>query len=591
MKNYPILKFYRLVMIIPVVLALFSLFSCQQDESYSSRIPPGSTLVNLSVSASNNNVTQVANDPASAINTLCILQFNANGNDFGTLRHVGIGTKSSTGRFTATLLQSNGSEKYKLVVLANLPDNSYRTLQSMANDKSTTYDRVQSALLSEVSETKLVFDGSTPFPMFGLIKNGDPLSINASQDFSEATSLIRAVARVDIGVGTKNANNEWVKGDVKFLLKQIYFFKQLKQYAYMPGAGTFHSAGGVLTIDSPSPPPGAEVVEMITYPEDYIKGHYAYCEDKIYVPETLLSWGKPYDPLHDQRAAIVVRGRYANAKIDTYYRLDFIDDNNLSKKVDILRNNVYQFAIKSVSDIGYDTPEEAYVAKPQGLTFGTSIADWQIGLGSAVPSPQEGYIMSYEAQNGTVTSGEGITLVKKGTGWTGENADSLVVVDYNTFYGEVPGNLRRPPAFPNGDIYPTMDLLASVEGVYPSLMVSTDDVYSVTGASSVRWKEDSKFPAFDICRSYMGLGYSDWRLPRASELALMFFNRKSLEKQRGFSAFSGTYWSGSEKDDDPKKAVATEAWTVSFDDFPHFKGAEKTTATCKVRCVRQIKNE
>ncbi|EYA37857.1 putative lipo domain protein, partial [Bacteroides fragilis str. 20793-3] len=56
MKNKPILKLNRLVMIIPAVLVLLSLSSCQQEELYSNRTPPGSTLVNLSVSASNSDV-------------------------------------------------------------------------------------------------------------------------------------------------------------------------------------------------------------------------------------------------------------------------------------------------------------------------------------------------------------------------------------------------------------------------------------------------------------------------------------------------------------------------------------------------------
>lgn len=108
MKNKPILKLNRLAMIIPAVLVLLSLSSCQQEEPYSNRTPSGSTLVNLSVSASNSDVTLVSDDPASAIKSLCILQFNANGNDFGTLRHVGIGTENvaGDGKYSATLLQS-----------------------------------------------------------------------------------------------------------------------------------------------------------------------------------------------------------------------------------------------------------------------------------------------------------------------------------------------------------------------------------------------------------------------------------------------------------------------------------------------------
>ena len=593
MKNKLILKLNRLAMIIPAVLVLLSLSSCQQEEPYSNRTSPGSTLVNLSVSASNSDVTLVSDDPASAIKSLCILQFNANGNDFGTLRHVGIGTENAAGggKYSATLLQSNGNERYKLVVLANLPISSYSTLQGMVKNESTTYESVQSVLLSEISDSKPVFDNTTPFPMFGVIQNGDPLLINASQNFSGTTSLVRAVARVDIGIGKKDANTDtWTKNGVNFVMKEILFYGLSRRYAYMPKIDAFTSSGGELTINSPSPSSNGGSVRGMSYTGTDITAG-TYCAEKIYVPEVFMAWGDVYDANHDKRSAIIVKGRYDTSNKDTYYRVDFTNDQT-HEKMDILRNHVYQFTITHIADDGYDTAEEAYAAKPQGLSYTTSIDPWQTGLENAKPLPQEGFLMSYGAQNGSVTSGDGITIIKKSTGWTGENADPLLTVDYNIFYGEIPGNLKRSTAYPNGDIYPDLPTLTAVEGVYPTLMVATDDIYDAGGSPSVHWKDGMVLTAFDLCRSYSGLGYSDWRLPRASELALMYLNRASLEKQRGFTAFSGTYWSGSEKGN-PTDAVAAQAWAVDFNAASayHFGGVNKTSSACKIRCVRQVSNQ
>lgn len=581
MKNNPILKLNQLAMIIPALLLLLS--SCQQDESYNQQ-PSGSTLVNLSVSTSNSAVTSVSDDPASAIKSLCILQFNANGSNYGTLRHIGVGTESTvgSGRYSTTLLQSiNDNDKYKLVVLANFP-HGYGIFQSMMGK---TYAEVQQVCLSKEltgESNVLIFNNFHPFPMFGIAGTGDAVFVNETMNLGNV-SLVRAVARVDIGVGKKNdSNNTWDKNGVNFNMTQIQVWKAGKQYAYMPLEGNFSSAGGTLTISGPSP---VGTVETKTYGSTYITSG-TYCSEKMYLPEADLQWGSVYDTEHANRLAIIVGGKYNNSQKETFYRMDFIRDDT-GEKMDIRRNHVYQFTIRSVTDDGYDTTGEAYTAVPKGLSFTASIDGWKTGV-DAKPLPQEGFLMSYGAQSGSITSGEGMKILKKSTYWNGEST-TPTVVDYNTFYGEVPGNLKRSTAYPNGDIYPDLLKLTEVEGVYPSLMVATDDIYSAADSPDVHWKDGLNLTAFDLCRNYSGLGYSDWRLPRAPELVLMYLNRTSLEKQRGFTAFSGAYWSGSEKGS-PTDAIAAEAWVVSFGATPRLFGANKTTGSYKIRCVRQVSN-
>ena len=143
MTNNPISKLLRLVMLLAAVLLLLS--SCRQDDDSYSSHPGPTTLVSLSVSASNSGAVAASDDPASSIRDLCILQFNVNGTGFGNLRHVAKGSPASAGTFNATLLQSvNPDDKYKLVLLANLPD--YGFLNSLSGK---SYDQVQKTLLSE----------------------------------------------------------------------------------------------------------------------------------------------------------------------------------------------------------------------------------------------------------------------------------------------------------------------------------------------------------------------------------------------------------------------------------------------------------
>lgn len=582
MKNNPIKNLNKPVMI---VTAIILLLSCQQQgEPYN--LPTGSTHIKLSVSASNSGTTVDNNDPASAIKSLCILQFYAEGSNFGKLRHVGIGKEitPNSGQYSATLLQSNSGERYKLVVLANFP-NGYGIFQGMAGK---SYSEVQQSCLSEVlsGESNLpAFDGNNPFPMFGVAGNGEPTVIGSALNFA-SVPLVRAVARVDIGVGTKDPNNNtWSKGDVNFDMTQIQIWKGGRQYAYMPAEDKLSFVSGTLTVTGPSPSGDKE--EFRVYGSTYITDK-TYCSEKIYLPEADLLWGNGgdvYDANHTNRLAIIVGGRINGIGPEKFYRVDFTDDQTAAK-MDILRNHVYLFTIKSVTDEGYDSAKEAYEGTEQGLSFTPSIDNWMPGI-DAKPLPQEGYLMSYGGLSGNITSGEGMTIKKKSTYWEGENAETQVMVDYNTFYGEVPGNLKRSPAYPNGDIYPNIATLTGVEGVYPLLMVATDDIYTAAGIPNVHWKDGLEYTAFDLCRSYSGLGYSDWRLPRASELALMYLNRNSLEKQRGFTAFSGTYWSGSEKGNstDP---VAAAAWTVNFDSTPRLSWGNKENGSFKIRCVRQV---
>lgn len=586
MKNKPILKLNRLVVIIPAVLVLLSLSSCQQEEPYSNRTPPGSTLVNLSVSASNSDVTLVSDDPASAIKSLCILQFNANGNDFGTLRHVGIGTEdvAGGGKYSATLLQSvDTNDKYKFVVLANFP-NGYGVFQGMTGK---SYAAVQQACLSEEITGNLGFDTNNCFPMFGIPKDGTPEVIDETLDLG-SVSLVRAVARVDIGIGRKDANtNTWSKNGVKFNMTQIQIWKAGKQYAYMPLESSFSSAGGALTITAPSP---VGAVATKAYDNTYITSG-TYCAEKIYLPEADLQWGRVYDTKHTSRLAIIVGGKYNGSQKETFYRVDLTNDQT-SETMNILRNHVYQFTIKSVTDDGYDTAELAYQSIPKNIGFTAELTPWTESSEVSVPSII-GYRMVYQKTNGDIlwwNATTGLNVPKKKDKWVGYNYG----FNYNGFYGEA--NSYYAAVYPieprNGELYHTVEDAFNKEGVYPFLMVSADDVTDVRGGELNLWKTGNTLTAFDICRSYQGEGYSDWRLPRLSELALLYLNRGNLEAMRGFAPLSGTYWSGSEylvSSSDADKKHSERVWTINFDaQNPGNAGNRaKTTDRCKIRCVRQ----
>ena len=574
-----------------LVAAMILQISCQQDDSFSPAAD--SAIINLSVSAANSGTTMDNDDTASAIKSLCILQFNADGNAFGTLHHVGMGmeTAPNSGKYSATLLQSvDNDDKYKLVILANFPDGDYGIFYRMGGK---SYAEVQQACLSaELSgeSNVLEFTAAQPFPMFGIAKDGAPQIITETMNLG-TVSLVRAVARVDIGIGTKNAdNNTWNKGGVPLAMTQVPIWKDGKQYAYMPVENNFSSSAGALAINSPSPVGGTETK---IYGSTYITGT-TYCSEKIYVPEADLLWGDVYDTNHSNRLAIIVGGKYNGSAVETFYRVDFTYDEGSKAKMNILRNHVYQFTIKSVKDAGYATAELAYTSKPKGLDFSAGMIEgWVSNEETSVPSIL-GYYLTYQGFNGenvdwTYAAGASKVIPKKKSYW---GTNQYLPFDYNNFYKE--GNSFYAPNISggqNGSLYATVANAFSYEGTFPNLMVSGDDMVDESGNEKVQWKTGTTLTAFDLCRDLEENGYDDWRLPRLSELAFIYVNQTKLEALRGFTPLSGTYWCGSEylvpnATDDQRKKSAW-AWAVDFTPTTGYASWHQKTETLKIRCVRQ----
>lgn len=572
-----------------LVAAMILQISCQQDDSFSPAAD--SAIINLSVSAANSGTTMDNDDTASAIKSLCILQFNANGNSFGTLRHVGMGTETAPNsrKYSATLLQSvDNNDKYKLVILANFPGDDYGIFYRMGGK---SYAEVQQACLSAelIGESNVLeFTAAQPFPMFGIAKDGAPQIITETMNLG-TVSLVRAVARVDIGIGTKNAdNNTWNKGGVPLAMTQVQIWKDGKQYAYMPVESKFSSSGGALAINSPSPVGGTETK---IYGSTYITGT-TYCSEKIYLPEADLLWGDVYDDNHSSRLAIIVGGKYNGSDAETFYRVDFNYDEGSKAKMDILRNHVYRFTIKSVKDAGYATAGLAYNSKPKNLDFSAEIEPWVSNEPTSVPSIQ-GYYLTYEGFNGENviwTYGNLSTqkIPKKKSYW-GTNV--YLPFDYNNFYKE--GNSFYAPDISggqNGSLYATVEETLNYEGTFPNLMVSGDDMVDESGNDKVQWKTGTTLTAFDLCRDLEENGYDDWRLPRLSELAFIYVNQESLKALRGFTPLSGTYWCGSEFQEgtsDEQRKKSESAWAVDFTDATGYASHHKKAEKLKIRCVRQ----
>lgn len=571
--------------------------ACQNDDRYDVPQNDRPVLVEFSVGTSDVADTSESSADADArITSIYILQFNATGESYGTLRYVAQGVTTSGGKYTATLLQSVGTDdNYKLVILANLSD--YGFLYGLYGK---TYDEVQQACLSVESTSPLAFDYANPFPMFGVVNGGSSVQVRENTLYNSNTELIRGVARVDLGIGKKitatDGSVTWNKNNVPFNMTEIQIWKAGKRYAYMPASGNFHwntVTGGSVTsnhivVDTPSVVSG-ETTTM-TYGSTHITNG-TYCSGQIYLSEADLRWGSIYDANHTNRLAIIVGGKYNGSQTETFYRVDFTNDRS-GVKMDILRNHVYQFTIGNVADEGYATAELAYNSKPKNIKFTAELVPWTATEPVSVPSIV-GYQIAWGRLNGENLSwnaAAGLNIPKK-KGYWGDNL--YLTFNYNEFYGEA--NSFYAPIIPvgaqNGKLYATVQEAFNLEGAYPALMVSSDDVTEI-GGETVAWKTGITLTAFDICRGYQGDGFHDWRLPRLSELALIYLNKHKLENMRGFTTLSGTYWSGSEylvSNSDADRKHSERAWGINFDAVNPSNATDYAkTEKLKIRCVRQV---
>ncbi len=247
---------------------------------------------------------------------------------------------SGSGSFKVTLPPSMGGDMSNLVVLANAGD--FASIISGFTVDVTEYEDVIEALNAAISGPLYTSSPSgSPIPMWGE---------TAAIPIAPATQiptvkLMRAVARIDVGVGRTPARNAetdaWVwdgkdgvnhgEGNtIPFQLASVYVMRSNKGYALIPAPDNVNSSN---TATAPTVPDGTG---KFTAAESETAFSYSditsdlYTSRSIYAPEAdVIMEGTPGDADHKNRMAIVVGGKFdatGNGYDDdavSYYRLDF----------------------------------------------------------------------------------------------------------------------------------------------------------------------------------------------------------------------------------------------------------------------------
>lgn len=524
---------------------------------------------------------------------LYILAFQPDKEDPGTykLAYKAVG-KEVTGsggnvkNFSFSLRRSlSGQADTKLLLVANF--NPFTQI-----DIGMTYEGVQSALTSGELVAAPAF-ADNGIPMFGFAGDSPDMPLEITDGMQLSANLLRAIARVDVGVGTYNTvTGVWNKGAVNFDLTEVYVFKPQNKYSLLPVIGNLkYETGGIPSVTASSPA-GTWGTTNFSYTGTAITDG-TYCKAEIYIPEVAFNSGTVYDENHESRTALVIGGRYNGRTC--YYRIDFttvsgnIEGTSLH---DVLRNHIYRYSITNVSLPGYATPEAAYSGKPIVLSFTTSITDWEEGV-TGSPNPDMLVRMNFGQINGTIVKGtivengdtKNVTVTKKVDQFTTDEGRVKPQLRYNELLGEAKDNLYN--GLTNGGLYRSVQDAFTREGPYAKLVIAPDNA-----SEGVAWrsttatapKKDRVLDAKQACWNYRGQGRSDWRLPRLSELYLLWLNRVEINLSKGLTSLDDsantTYWTGTEGGQDDK------AYTINIDGVISLQA--KTTS-CSVRCVREIK--
>ncbi|MFV0582950.1 MAG: hypothetical protein ACK5N4_13000 [Parabacteroides gordonii] len=521
-----------------------------------------------------------------SIHDLYILAFQPDATGAFFLKYYATGRSVSGGgggQFSFTLRRSvSGAADTKLLLVAN--QNPYPLVNI-----GMTYEGVQAALTSgELAAPAFVEHG---IPMFGFAGNSSDTPLEITEGMPPlSANLLRAVARVDVGVGTySEQTGEWNKGGVNFDLQKIYVFKPQNKYTLIPVLSNLeYDVNGIPSVTAPSQV-GDQSANM-----EYTITNNTSCKAEIYLPEVALKGGTVYDANHGNRMALVIGGTYQGKP--NYYRIDFTTEKYNAENVDlndVLRNHIYRYSITNVNQSGYNSPEAAYAGRPVGLDFTANIVDWQAeSLDS--PTPDMFVRLNFGGINGTeITENmteDGVSksfkiLPKKDQFKTDDGNIKYISLNYNGMTGEARDNTFN--GVTNGGTYTDVDDALNREGPYATLIIAPDNA-----SESVQWRstplntpqKNRILDAKKVCWDYRGQGQSDWRLPRLSELMLLWMNKATINNTKGFTSLgdSGeTYWTGSEGKND-------KVYTV--DRNGAIKLVSKTDFY-KVRCVRQVRKQ
>lgn len=271
-------------------------------------------------------------------------------------------------KFRAQLQKSTGSDKHRIVLVANARD----AVDAVKAD--FTVGMHKDEVLEKITfETDKVWNTTsstnfTPLPMWG--ETSVAQAITASTSSLGTISLMRAVARIDVGLDMNSSDEPQGFGD-RFMMEDVKVYNANNISAIAPKETNI--TAGIATL--PTLVSGRQLVTpAIAYNHDPT--------DFGFVREIYLGEADNKSQTDDDKMVCIIIGGYytkdgdpVNKTEKTWYRLDFYNrDTDPQERLDILRNHRYRVNITSVDGPGYKTEPEAFSSRP--INIKSEITVW-----------------------------------------------------------------------------------------------------------------------------------------------------------------------------------------------------------------------
>lgn len=300
--------------------------------------------------------------------------------------------------YTVTILhgfpQSDWSARFRAMIVTGVTASDMEGLEQRIDEINSAENPMEAA------RTRLMFtqagnwQATRKLPMWG----ESPSFFKLDGEEMGTVTLLRAVARVDVGVNFKKNGDEYPLSDMVsqglstpgniFKLSRVYLYN-VPQSGSVGPAGANIATGGQVTAPSVDGIPVEPVAPepRCSYADaDLVgSGENKSLTRTLYVPEAANATDD------NMKAVCLVVGGYFNAdQAETYYRVDIYDRTpvggvvpkpSAANRADLLRNHVVVVNITGIRGRGYDTPEEAFRSDPTFLDFEVSAWDQSVDIG------------------------------------------------------------------------------------------------------------------------------------------------------------------------------------------------------------------
>lgn len=336
------------------LIALLTLFySCLSKPSEDWRESGRDTTITVSVrmSGTSNSIARALSaEDEYYVETIDVLLFNDK-NQY--IRRKFVNTTTSHFNYTGSFVLSLQEGIYNMVILANarsIVNAAAGSLQMGASKAS-----VLSALVLQ-SDDKWITDrtqaGYRHIPMWG---ETGIITVSAdNENRSVSATLLRMLVRIDVNL-SETARNV-------FTLSSVRLFNYKDRGSVAPGVNINWTTTPTIPAGAVRPTPQGNNPHVYTVTNGFS------LLNSIYTFEA--PRGSSSDFLNN--TCLVVGGRFEGDLVDTYYRIDFRD--NQGNYLHLLRNHHYRVTIRNVKGSGLPTPELAFKSHPVNIV--ATVQDW-----------------------------------------------------------------------------------------------------------------------------------------------------------------------------------------------------------------------